>query len=292
MAERLVSGRTAVSRARRSPGRDARSCLRSPAAECSGTVARCRGPRGLDDRRGDLADRLGAEACGTEELLGALLGARDDRSRLRAGPVQGLGDVGAGRVRELGRLMPRLLEQPGAASFGVPGERIRLAFGAEPELARLEARGVDHLEALPLGVEALHIELRLVLTELAMLPAHLTLDAAVLLRRRSLGVPLQYVCELGSRPDQPERVHADRVADRLGLAGATGSLKHAKLGVQLQHRPAEDIEGSADRVLVEPAPGHARKILEYEGPGRARGELTVRGLEPWGKPPVSRQFDV
>ena len=67
---------------------------------------------GVHDRLGDTPDRLVAETGGAEELLGAVLGAPDDRGRLRPRPLERLLDLGAGGVRQLGRLVTGLLEQP------------------------------------------------------------------------------------------------------------------------------------------------------------------------------------
>ena len=68
--------------------------------------------RGGDDRLGHPVDRVVAQAGRAEQLLGAFLRTADDHAGLRARPLERLLDLGADRVRELGRLMARLLEQP------------------------------------------------------------------------------------------------------------------------------------------------------------------------------------
>ena len=82
-----------------------------------------------DDRVGNARDRLVAEPCRRQQLLGALLCADHDRVRLGARPLERLLHLGAGRVRELGRLVARLLEQLGAAGLGLAEllRRLRLA---------------------------------------------------------------------------------------------------------------------------------------------------------------------
>jgi hypothetical protein len=64
------------------------------------------------DRLDDLAHRRLSETGRTEKLLGPLLGTRHHGSRLPAGPLERLLDLGSNRVGELGRLVTGLLEQP------------------------------------------------------------------------------------------------------------------------------------------------------------------------------------
>src|SRR5438552_16019861 len=75
--------------------------------------------RRAHDRGGYLGDRLLSQPGGGEQLLRALLGAADDDARLIPSPLQRLLDLCAGGIRQLGRLMTRLLDEPGAACLGL-----------------------------------------------------------------------------------------------------------------------------------------------------------------------------
>ena len=86
---------------------------------------------GPHDRLGDLADRVLAETGGREQLLGAVLRAGEDRARLRPRPLERLLDLGAGGVGQVGRLVPRLLEQPVPPGLGLLQLRGRLASAFE-----------------------------------------------------------------------------------------------------------------------------------------------------------------
>ena len=119
----------------------------------------------------DLADRVGAEPGGGQQLLGALLGAREDRARLRAGPFERLLDLGTRGVRQLGRLVARLLEQPGALRLGFVELGRRVAVRIREQLARLGLRGVDDLVALALALVAEALDLALALLQVALAPA-------------------------------------------------------------------------------------------------------------------------
>src|SRR6185312_5456267 len=98
-----------------------------------------------------------------EELLGAMLGAGEDRRRLRARPFERLFDLGTGGVRQFGCLVARLLEQAAALRLGL----LELARGVgvrlREELARLVPRGVQHLRALALALLAVALDLGLAL---------------------------------------------------------------------------------------------------------------------------------
>ena len=82
------------------------------------------GLRRLHDRTGDLGDRVLPEPGGGEQLLGAVLRAGEHCARLGARPFERLLDLGAGGVRELGRLMARLLEQPVALASASWSSRV------------------------------------------------------------------------------------------------------------------------------------------------------------------------
>ena len=98
---------------------------------------------------------LRAETGRGEELLGALLGALRAIARcLCARPVERLVDLGPGGVRELGRLVARLLEQAGAARLGLADLGGRVAVRVREQLARLVLGVVHDLVALALAVVA------------------------------------------------------------------------------------------------------------------------------------------
>ena len=115
------------------------------------------------------------------------------------------------------------------AALGLAQLGGRVAVGLREDLARLVAGGVQDLGALPLGLLADARDLGLLLLELHLLLADLLLGAADLLRGRLLGVALDRVGELGGGAHEVQRVHADRVARRLG-DGAASARPGARAG--------------------------------------------------------------
>ena len=147
---------------------------------------------------------------------------------------------------ELGRLVPRLLEQPGALRLGVAELLARVAVGLREDLARLVAGRVQDLAPLALGLLADARDLGLALLELHLRLANLLLGLADLLGGGLLRVALDRVRELGGRADEVQRVHADRVARRLGDRATRRGLQHAQLRLERGHMPAEGVEGLLD----------------------------------------------
>ena len=136
------------------------------------------------DRARDLADRVLAETGGGEQLLGAVLGTGEHGARLRARPFERLLDLGAGGVRELGRLVARLLEQAAALGLGLLQLARRVGMGLREELARLVPRGVQHLRALALALLAVALDLGLALLQVVLAAADLFLGLRELRGRR------------------------------------------------------------------------------------------------------------
>ena len=227
--------------------------------------------RRSDDRRGDARDLVLAQAGGGEQLLGSRLRALEDRGGLRARPLERLLDLGAGGVRELGRLVARLLEQPGAARLGLVQGSRRVAVRVRKQLARLALRGVQDLVALALALLAEALDLPLLLLQLALAARDLDLGAAELRGGRGLRVPLECVGELGGRTDEMQRVHPHRVTRGIDAGRLPGRLQHAELRLQLQRVAAEGVERLADAVGLERALLGLRQVLQ----ARKRGE---RGL--------------
>ena len=216
---------------------------------------------GFDDRLNDLPDRRFAEACGCEQLLGALLCAAHDRSGLRAGPLERLLDLGAGRVRQLRRLVAGLLEQPVAARLGLAQLARRVGVRLREQVAGLALGGGHDLGALALRLGAVALDLGLALLQLVLLRAHLFLGALELRRRGGLRVALEHVGELGGGADEVQRVHAHRVAGRLDVRGRPRGLQDAELRLQLSRVAAEGVERLANALLVVPLAG-ALKLLD------------------------------
>jgi hypothetical protein len=191
-----------------------------------------------------------------------VLRAREDRSRLRARPFEGLLDLGARRIRELGRLVTGLLEEPVPARLGFLQLARRVAVRVREQLARLVAGGVHHLGALALRFLAVALDLGLALLQLALPAPHLLLGALELRRRSRLRVALDRVRELGGRTDQVQRVHPDRVARRLDVlrTAAARGLQHLQLRLELRRVSAEGIEGLLDALGIE-AVADLRNIL-------------------------------
>ena len=171
----------------------------------------------LDDGVGDLRRSRFAQSSGREQLHDTLLGARDDGRRLRAGPLEGLLDLGPRRIRELGRLMASLLEKTGLAGFGLAQLLGRVAVRVGDELAGLGAGRCSGLVAQPLALVAETLDLGVLPLEVLLLLPDLLLGPLVLRRRGLLGVTLEDVGEVGGLADQMERVHPDCVPGRIDL---------------------------------------------------------------------------
>ena len=154
--------------------------------------------RRLDDRVGDAGESLVAETRSCEQLLRALLSARHDRVGLRAGPLERLLELGPGGVRELRRLVTRLLEEPRPASLGFAQLLRRLAVRIGEELAGVVTRRVDDLCALALALLPEPLDLALPLPEVGLPAPHLLLGAPQLRRGRALRVALEHVGEFAA----------------------------------------------------------------------------------------------
>ena len=205
-----------------------------------------------------------------------MLGAGEHGSGLGARPLEGLLDLCAGGVRELGRLVTGLLEEASGPCLGLLDLLRRLELGLRTELARLVLGRVDDLGPLALALGAVALDLGLARLQLVLAPRHLRLGRLQLRRGGGLRVALDRVGELGGAADQVQRVHADGVAARLDLAGTAGGLKHAELSLELGCMAAERIEGLAHLVGVVPF-ARAREVLDLWQGGQRRGGL---GL-PW-----------
>ena len=73
----------------------------------------------MDDRLHDAAHVVGGKTGRAEQLCSTLLCAGDDDARLSPRPLERLVDLGPGGVRQLGRLVARLLEQARGAGLGL-----------------------------------------------------------------------------------------------------------------------------------------------------------------------------
>jgi len=208
---------------------------------------------GLDDRIGNLGRRSLAETRGREELLRALLGSGDDRRRLRTCPFECLFDLGAGRVRELGRLVTRLLEQARAARLCLAKFLCRFLVRFGEELASLVPGRGQNLVALALTLVAVALDIGFLLLEVDLLLPHFLLGPLNLSGGCLLSVTLEHVCELGGLADQVERIHADAMPGGIDLRGPACGLEHAKLGLELDGMATERLECGADGLLVETA---------------------------------------
>src|SRR5207248_1617156 len=136
-----------------------------------------------------------------------LRSARDYRVRLRAGPLERLLDLGAGGVRQLGRLVPRLLEETRAARLGLLQLPRCVLVRGRDELARLRTGCAQDLGALILALLAEPPHLLLARLHVALAAPDLLLRPAELCGRRGLGVALELVGELRGGPDRVQGVH-------------------------------------------------------------------------------------
>ena len=175
----------------------------------------------------------------------------------------------AGLLEQAAALRLRLLELAGRV-----GVRLR------EQLARLVARGVQHLGALALALLAVALELRLAILQLALPAADLFLGLAELRGGGVLRVALDRVGELGGGADEVQRVHADGVAGRLdGRAGARArGLEHAQLRLQLGGMAAERVEGVLDPLRVEAVPDLGNVLVARQG-GQRRGPCAARTFD-------------
>ena len=221
-------------------------------------------------------DPLLAETGCREQLLGAVLGAGEDRRRLGAGPLERLLDLGARGVRELGRLVARLLEEARGAGLGLLDLLRGLEIRLREQLARLVLGGVDDLCALALALGAVALDLGLARLQLVLAPRDLLLGLSELRRGGGLRVALDRVGELGGGADQVQRVHADGVAARLDRTGAPGGLQHAELSLELGCVAAEGVERLAHLVGVV-AFARAREVLDLW----QRGQCWRGRSVPW-----------
>jgi len=223
---------------------------------------------------GDAVDLVLAETRRREQLLGALLCSRHDRGGLRTRPLQRLLDLGARRIRELGRLVPRLLEESCRTRLGLAHLLRGVALRRLEEFTRLVAGGVQDLGPLPLRLLAVALDLRLPLLELELPAAPLFFGARELAGGGLLRVSLDRVGELGRGADHVQRVHPNGMTGRLHRRRAAGGLKHAELRLELRGVPAEGVERLAHTVGVVAAAGRLRQIFETgQCRQRRRGRL-------------------
>jgi len=135
---------------------------------------------GLHDCVRDLPDRSLAQTRGCKQLLGAVLRTGENRAGLCARPFERLLDLGAGGVRELGRLVARLLEEAVALGLGL----LQLAGGVgvrlRQQLARLVPGRVQQLRALSLALLAVALDLCLAILQVVLAAADLFLGLAEL----------------------------------------------------------------------------------------------------------------
>src|SRR5262249_5308686 len=181
---------------------------------------------------------------------------------LRPRPLEGLLDLGAGSIRELGRLVAGLLEQPirTRLSFADLGRGVSLRLGLH--LAYLVACGIQHLGPLALALLPVALDVVLALLQFALPSADLLFRAPDLRGRRGLSVALDRVGHLRGRADHLESVHAQGVTARLDLAAARRSLQHAQLHLELCRVPAEGLERLLDLPGVVAAVRERREILD------------------------------
>src|SRR5205085_9886037 len=114
-----------------------------------------------------------------------------------------------GRVRELGCLVPRLLEEAATACLGFAERGRGVALAGLAHLGSVGFRAAEHVGRLTLDLPALAVELDVCSLELALAPAHLFFGTGKLGGGCRLRVALEHVGELGCRTDEMERVHAD-----------------------------------------------------------------------------------
>jgi hypothetical protein len=164
-------------------------------------------------------------------------------------------------VRELGRLVARLLGQAVASHLGLAQLRRRVAVRLSQDLAGLLARRAQDLGPLTFRLLPDPGDLGLVLLELHLLLADLLLGTADLLDGRILRIALDRVGELRRRAHDVKGVHADSVTRRLRAGALRGGLEHSEIGLQGREVPPEGVEGLLHLGAVVTV-RRARKVLE------------------------------
>jgi hypothetical protein len=231
--------------------------------------------------------RLSHARCG-QKLFGSLLCTRQYGSRLTPRPLERLLDLGSHRVRQLGGLVPRLLDESRGACLRLAAFLARFAVRVGQELTGLFPGRVQRLgtESLALATEAL--DLALLLAQFLSAFPNLRLRPAELRCRRALGVALDHVGKLSRLPDQMERIHPQRVPGRLDVGCPPCRLEHTQLRLELDDVATERVERLADALLVE-ALLDDRQVLDpgewrYDGLLRcASGILSHRLLPLFGR---------
>src|SRR5918993_2257451 len=165
--------------------------------------------------------------------------------------------------------MTRLLEQPVAASLGLPQLASRIGGRLRQLLAGLGLRSVHDLGALALRLGAIALDLGLALLQLVLLRAHLLLSALHLRSRSGLRIALERIRELGRCADQVEGVHPDRMPGGLDVRRLPRGLQHAQLRLQLRRVAPERVERLTDALLVVSV-ARALKLLETGKRGQSR----------------------
>ena len=206
-----------------------------------------------------------------------MLRAAENRRSLCARPLEGLLDLGAGRVRQFGGLVARLLEEAAALRLCLLQLARRIGVRLREQLARLVTRRVQHLPALALALQPVALDLGFAVLEVGLAAANLFLSLPELRRGRRLCVALDRVRELGGGADQVQRVHPCRMARGLDRRRPPGCLQHAKLGLQLRGMAPERVEGLAHPLGIESVT-RARQILELRQRRQRRGVCPTRAL--------------
>ena len=206
-------------------------------------------------------------------MLGAALGTAENRSSLSARPFEGLLDLGPRGVRQLGRLVARLFEEPAALGLCLAELLGRIAVGIRKQLTRLVARVVEHLRALAFALLAVALDLGFAVLLLAAAPANLFLGLGQLGLGSLLRVGLDGVGVFRGSANQMQGVHADCMTGGLDrLAASTGRLEHAELRLELGRVAAERLEGVAHLLGVVAVPA-LRQVFEARE-RRQRGLLS------------------
>ena len=142
--------------------------------------------------------------------------------------------------------MASLLEQPGATRLCLAELLARLAVRIGDELPGLVAGRGQDLVPLALALLAEPLDVALALLDVLLALAHFVLGALKLCCRGALRVALEHVGELGGLADEVERIHANCVAGRVDLCGATGGLQDPELRLQLDGVATEGVERLAN----------------------------------------------
>src|SRR6185437_5392939 len=126
---------------------------------------------------------------------------------LRTRPFERLLYLGARGIRQLGRLVSRLLEQAVRTSFSLTDLGGRLPLDIGLGLTCFIARAVQHLGALALALLTEPLDLVLALLQLALATGDLFLGASKLSGRSGLSVSLDRVGHVCGGADHVQRVH-------------------------------------------------------------------------------------